>query len=381
MSSSNRSSIFERNPKKTVFILLFILLICFDLLAALVLRVTGLYDPNYNTETYYRIKNEIYHHDLAPNIDNYDAQWGPLSYKISTNSLGFKDDSTNTVMLKTNKPRILFIGDSFTEGIGYDYTDTFVGKLEQKLSGMQVDVLNAAVGSYSPIIYHKKIRYLIEEKGLWFEHLIVLIDISDIQDDAIFYYLDEHGNVQKVHNTIEDEFDEKFKKFITRNTIILRNLRFFLHNLKVKERKLDYHKALNIPRSLWASDEKYFNEFGKGGLALSSGYMDQLYNLLRQHNISLSIAVYPWPDQIIKRDIDSVQVRFWQQWSTKRNVKFIDLFPEFINETEPETMLTENFIPGDIHWNAKGHQIMADGLYPHLVNLVTTKSNPVRPAD
>ena len=61
------------------------------------------------------------------------------------------------------------------------------------------EVLNAGVGSYSPIIYWRKIKYLIEDVGLRFDEVVVYIDISDAQDEASYYELSDDGNERVVY--------------------------------------------------------------------------------------------------------------------------------------------------------------------------------------
>ena len=50
-----------------------------------------------------------------------------------------------------------FIGDSFTEGVGYQYSDTFVGKIDDELNNKSV--ANLAVSSYSQNIL-KQIKFI-----------------------------------------------------------------------------------------------------------------------------------------------------------------------------------------------------------------------------
>ena len=76
-------------------------------------------------------------------------------YKFSTNSLGFRDFTNRNILKKNDKKRILLIGDSFIEGAGYDYAYT-IGGLLQNYLGEEFEVLNSAVGSYSPSIYFNK---------------------------------------------------------------------------------------------------------------------------------------------------------------------------------------------------------------------------------
>ena len=58
----------------------------------------------------------------------------------------------------------------------------------------KIEFLNAGVISYSPTIYYNKIRYLLDA-GLKFDEVVVLSDLSDVQDEAIAYFcIDELAN-------------------------------------------------------------------------------------------------------------------------------------------------------------------------------------------
>src|SRR5215831_15703847 len=70
----------------------------------------------------YRIESSLYDHDLAKSFEGF-ARWGPFRYHIATNSLGFKDSRPRSVPLTADRPRLLLMGDSFTEGIGLDYDE------------------------------------------------------------------------------------------------------------------------------------------------------------------------------------------------------------------------------------------------------------------
>ena len=114
----------------------------------------------------FRERSDIYDHDLIKNVSIDNAIAGNLVYKIRTDSLGFINNSVKEVPLISDEYRILFIGDSFTEGWGFEYDETFVGIISHELTKRNIEVLNAAVISYSPIIYWRKIKYLLEDAGL-----------------------------------------------------------------------------------------------------------------------------------------------------------------------------------------------------------------------
>ena len=120
-------------------------------------------------------------------------------------------------------------------------------------------------------------------------------------------------------------------------------------------------------KSMWTIDQKFFEAYGRKGLARAQRHMDLLHQLLIRHDIGLSLAVYPWPDQIFHHDRDSRQVRFWQDWASRHSVQFINLFPEFIEDRQhPKQVIAKYFIEGDIHWNDQGHQLVGQRLLGEL---------------
>ena len=106
---------------------------------------------------------------------------GVSFYQIYTNSLGFVDEINRDVPLKKSGKRILILGDSFMEGVGYPWHQTVPGILSDRFKKQGVELLNGAVISYSPKIYYLKLKHFLE-MGLEIDELYVFIDISDIID-------------------------------------------------------------------------------------------------------------------------------------------------------------------------------------------------------
>ena len=360
-----KDSRFTKNPKITIFFIILFSVIFIDIIAGLFFI-----PKDYNT---FRCSDKYYHHDFIPNKE-VTTKWGNRTYSVFTNSLGFRDEAIRDITLKTSKKRIVFLGDSYVEGLGVTYNESFTGLLNNRIDTSELEILNASAVSYSPKLYYLKTKYLIENKGLKFDELFVFIDISDIQDE-IFYKTFEPGKT----NSFKDFF-YKLNKFFKRNSFIyysISNLSqqnkgisntFYAEekaNINVWFENIDGYLDKKNPeegRFIWTINETVFNKWGKEGLRLSGNNMKMLNELCEQYNIELTIVIYPSPYQIYSKDLDSKQVRYWREFSEKYKIAFINLFPDFINNSKPEDIYNKYFIQGDTHWNPEGHKLIADRL-------------------
>jgi len=315
----------------------------------------------------YRSSSKVYHHDLRPLKAVPKAQWVNGEYSFYTNSLGFRDKSPRRVPLTTDHYRMVFIGDSFTEGLGVDYEATFVGLIDKALSKKGVEVLNAAVVSYSPIIYWKKMQYFIEKKKLKFDELVVFLDISDNQDEACSYYLNKKEYVRMKEKSpmgfihLEDRryyLWESFCRFIEDNTILGYLVLYKVFDIESRE-----GQRYTYERAAWTFDDRVYQSYGKKGLGRMKKYMDKLDDLLKKNNIKLTVAVYPWPQQIQYDTVNSRQVTFWEKWCKQHQAQFLNYFPSFLTgqtKQEKEEIIDRYFIKKDVHWNEQGHQKIAE---------------------
>ena len=144
-SSSERGYLFEWYPKITIFIFCILTIVVLDVV--LTYAYKKLFNFKKSPVTNIVVKHDVYHHTFKKSM----TEIGP-EYSIYSNSLGFKDASPREIDLESTNHRILFIGDSFTEGVTLNYEDTFVGIIDSKLIDKQIEVLNAGRSSYSPII-------------------------------------------------------------------------------------------------------------------------------------------------------------------------------------------------------------------------------------
>jgi len=376
----DRLNRFEKHPIRTIVLFILISFFTCDFLAANIYKLINGYSWNDSlwfknkVEKRYRIKSDIYHHDLAKNKEIKNARYRNFEYKVYTNSLGFKDKMVRDVPFSADRYRIIFIGDSFTEGVGLNYEDTFVGRIDEELSKKGIEVFNAAVCSYSPTIYWRKIKYLIEDVGLKFNELVVFMDMSDVPDEALYYCLDEDGNVASRDSA---EYLERVSGIENGGTAsyvkrILGNLKlamkdnsiltyFAFMNLRIRLNVFK-HQEFAI-QTAWSLNKNIYTRFGEKGLKKGALYMDKLNSLLKAHNIKLTVAVYPWPQQVYCNDVDSIQELYWRNWCEKNGVPFIDYFPYFsVGKTAKERNYTINkyYMEGDCHCNKEGHKLIAD---------------------
>lgn len=379
------SNLFEKHAQLVIICVLVFGIIFSDFLFANIYKLVygdSFYNttvnPNIIAEKKYRISSDIYHHDLKKNVIA-TANWGPLQYPMITNSLGFRDKDNSNIAQKGDIYRIVFMGDSFVEGSGVPYPDSFVGILRQKYAP-RFEILNAGVISYAPTVYYRKTRYLIEQQGLKFDEMVVLIDISDISDEVERYAdYDEATGLDKPLPVIEPEEPKSqlVRQFFRNNSILYAIPRI------IKNRKHDTSGVTSDPeknpiityrRSLWTVDKKLYDQYGVAGLKKAKANILNLKKLLDKHQIKLSLVVYPWPTQIYYNDLDSIQVREWQAFCQQNQITFVNLFPEFISEN-PEAnkkALMEYYIKNDMHWNKKGNQKVAEALQ-HKLDIFSAK--------
>jgi len=320
---------------------------------------------------------------LRPNCSCIRA-WGGARYSLVTNSLGFRDKEMRQVPLSDSKPRVLMLGDSFTEGM-VAWDDTFVGRIAASVP--QYDFLNGGVGGYSPSNYLNTARMALSE-GVDFDEVIVFIDISDAQDEAAFYRdVDASGAVAiPERHYFDRNWYSKLRMAISDHLLLTNFLveqmertlvRFGFYHLDRGNNgnEFDYEKSAWTYRAV-SNDEPFETGYAplglEGGIAKEKAKMTRLWQALATRNIPLSVVVYPYPAQLIFDNADSRQVRIWREWCEGKCKRFISVFPEFFAvkaecpKHAPGCWYSNYFIFGDIHYNAKGNAIVADAVSKSL---------------
>jgi len=370
----NKKNRFERNPKKTLLIVVIAGVLLTDFLFAFFLVPTDFHP--------FRAPHPYYHHQLLPN-QNSLTRWGPHEYSITTNSLGFRDSTTNRISLKGDKPRILLMGDSHTEAVGMEYEQSFAGILANHFA-KRLEILNAGAVSYSPKLYYLKTKYLLEEVKLNFDAIYLLIDISDIQNE--FAYEKFTAKAPSVSSQIIN----KTKRLLFRHSYLLYSLRDLYRDRQrkvfyeaVTRKQIDHNNTIDLYETFfshfddevllgnpqfhttlseWYSDKTLYERWGKKGVRLMDENMQKLVNLCNQYKIDLTISVHPWRNNIRKGNPEDQHVKHWRNFARKNDINFINLYALFLNGEDPDRMVRSNYLENDNHWNANGHKAVAQKL-------------------
>lgn len=317
---------------------------------------------NARAEKAARIQHPVYHHGIAPKARYIHAFGDAGGVPYVSNSLGFRDSEPRDVPLDGGRPRIVIIGDSFTEGLGVPFDATYAGLLAQAGTERGVSVLNAGVTSYAPSVYDRKLRYLAEDVGLRFDHAVVFLDLSDIEDEADCYRRTADDRIEMACGR-DYSTTKRFKLWLKDHSIVYRAYRSWRDAQPEAEKRAREGRigsVTGIERVRWTIDDAVFERFGRRGLAQATDAMARLAGFLDDRGIRLTIVVYPWPDQLLASDRDSRQVRHWRRFCADHGCDFINAFPPLFEAGAAEEVILSHFLAYDFHFNAQGHAVIAE---------------------
>lgn len=303
--------------------------------------------------------DKIFEYNFKKNLSA-KTKFGPFLINFCTNNMGMRVKCGDKSNLK--KYDLALIGDSFVEGVGLNYEESINGLIENKKN---INTANLGVRSYSPINYLKKLIFFIE-KGYEFEHIIIFIDISDIQDE--FFRL---GKIKDNFKNIKIQNNKNFYSLLTSNLQMsyylyfkiksfIRNNLNYSGNMKIFENLDSYSK--DYDRGSWTYDET--NKYRDVGIEFATKNMKLLVDYLNEKKIKYSLAIYPWPQQIIYDAKDSFKVKHWSKFCKINNCQyfynFFDDYFELVEKNSLKFVLLNYYFYTDVHFNKNGNNIIAE---------------------
>ena len=311
------------------------------------------------------------HHKHKKNFSGVE-QYGILKPFVCTDDFGLKSKCNS----KTSSNYDLgIVGDSIIEGVGLTYNETLTGILSENTN---YKIANLGTGSYSPILYHQRLLDDLFNKKLTFKHIIIFIDLSDIEDELLYYKegnsiksklddikiyeWEERENQKKNLNDIS--FKTKIRKLVSNNLKISFNTISFLKRKFYTSNPYKIHRK-DIPRYAWTYNKEIKSEWGRidVGIESSEYYMDKIYNLLNSKGIKFSIAVYPAPQQLLYDVENNHQVKIWKKFCENKCYKFYNFNKIFFKkkrEMDLKKLIKKYFITYDEHFNYEGNKLIAN---------------------
>lgn len=355
---------------KIIFITFFLILGIDFLFGNKILEVI---DPYIKETEFYdkrvRIWDNIFHHTFKENI-NMKSVGIEKNNRFCTNNFGFKSNCNFT---KTKKFKFGFMGDSFTEGINLNYENTFAGIFEKELGS---EVANMGVSSYSPKLHLAKLNFFLN-KGLSFDHVILFLDISDYYDEA--YYQFDNNKLSITHNKkdLRRIWSKKNFPFTNYYFYVIKKIRKGSTpemKILIKNSKVVFDESVKRKTSWLNKDIKKFKINDKTIFKIhedTKSYMDQIYQILKKRDIKFSLAIYPWPQNLINKNNNLYYRNEWKIFCKVRCNHFFDYFEDFnyhIDNEGYEEVYKKYYIWNDIHFNKKGNILIADKIIKTLLD-------------
>jgi lysophospholipase L1-like esterase len=295
----------------------------------------------------------------------YNQERSYYSVKYSINEFGFRDfDTVFGKNLNGVKRRLLIIGDSFTEGHGVEFSETFSNLINNELSD-NWEVINVGVQGASPAYYALNIdRYMAFQPDAV---LIVLYD-NDIQNDRDremqYFNLPKISYQDKKRLTHDipvsyfiDWIISKFDKLQPVVEIILSNL--------------SQHKVIQekfVGKDAFKSDlvtSKVFSDHW----SLSQKYLDYLVNRFSESNVqslvmNFSMHNLPSPsrDQLMHTQLFDDYISDWAVTNKIPHLSLTELLRKKIEKEHKDVYM----IIDDGHATIKSHEVIAERAIPWL---------------
>ena len=138
--------------------------------------------------------------------------------------------------------------------------------------------------------------------------------------------------------------------------------------LVTKEKTPVFHPKANLKASWTYSKKELINGYVSSTKEAQNNMiltMNKVYDLLKENNIKMSLLIYPWPQQLKNKDLNSKHVEMWNKFCIDKCENFINLFPSFEKELKNSNFIDvykKYFYWNDVHFNKKGNQLVANEL-------------------
>lgn len=300
----------------------------------------------------------IYHHGLIPGGE-FSHEWVQGDRIIEkTNAFGFRFTKSDHEVKSLNEYRTVVIGDSFTEGVGLRYEQVFASLLPPQFN----PVANMGVISYSPFIYHKKLRHF-KGNGLNPKYLIQIIDVSDVQDE--YHYRREGFVSMPMPSFIEDtRLAKTFTYRLLLKAIWRINSKEPFTTTEKKRKWFDRYYKTRDPYTL-PNEPSYYQE---GKVSLMSE-IERSVKLFPE--ASHYVIAYNWGPHRMTESGKILYAKYIEDLKSMTKKYSNSTFCDMTDVVE----VPNGYIKGDVHWNHLGNQQISKKFYRDCFGKVSSWSD------
>ena len=338
-----------------------------------------------------RRQSPQFHHELVPDTVC-RSKYPEWDVEFRVNNLGFRGED-----IEIRKPsdvyRVLFAGDSFTEGESVAENKIFANLIGKEMfaeTGRKIETVNMGVMSYAPAVYYR----VIKDKGFPLnpDLVIVNVDMSDFQNDYAYAKdMDKDGNFQNIlfqqqmgrpHVAIP-AVNPGIKFWLRSNSVFYSVVADRIKQLVRKLNKLPEPTVFLVndlnsdPHYITRSKENAANPEAWKEV---SANLIKIKDLLKKKNIPLVVTTYPYGHQAGEDEWGKGRIRngfeagklypataadLLVEFGNKNGIKVINLVPDFRDAAKEEAGLL--YYQQDGHFTEKGHRVMAD-LLKEIIN-------------
>jgi lysophospholipase L1-like esterase len=254
-----------------------------------------------------------------------------FSIAVSVNGDGIRDDEYS--LQRTDRSRMLVLGDSFAWGWGVEHEQRFSELLEARNSGWEI--VNAAVPGYGT----DQIYLYLREKGIAYRPDVILL---------LFYYNDFVANVAPQ----QYDYNKPFFALDANGALELRGVPVPTSTIRQRAIRAVNRGRLITPKLLVGlrQTDQVSAEAHRAGYPVTFALIRAIDDLTRENSARFALVSVPMP---------GAHRKALREFTQQVEIPHLPLDRRF-------SLAREKVVSTDGHWNPAGHRIAAEEIQEFL---------------
>ena len=312
---------------------------------------------------------------VTPYVENEFAYLNSNEFSVPyfINNIGIRGEEGENI--ESGGWDVLLLGDSFSEGWGVSYKESFFKLIENK---SQLKMLNFSQNGSGTILHYHRLKYLLQKNK--FKKVVLQIFDNDLYDNYRIknfsprndYTPDKVSWLRRVYNVVKSNVRLVYLLKVAYLKIKKKPLPSFQFSSKPNSIEIFSQKEIinkfNLSQKL--SDKSHFmkGDFEwylidspkwSEAFSIHRTYIKKIVELTKEHNMTLDIIYIPFHGvwYLEDKDFKSLQNKHLELLAEFQSpdVRLIDLFSRFRNDPNSR----EYYFALDGHLNKNGHEQVA----------------------